>query len=82
MDYENKKKYPIYVSKNTLKRHVELLLVGEEGKRLYDLIKDFNRIMHDHTLPRKDNFCRYGLQAFSTAEKTILVIALTLMVKK
>ena len=35
-----------------LSKDVDLLLVGEEGKRLYDLIKYFNRIMYDHTLHR------------------------------
>ena len=32
--YENKEKYPIYVSKNCCEeKHVDLLLIGEEGKR-------------------------------------------------
>ena len=30
---ENKEKYLIYVLKNTFERHVDLLLIGEEGKR-------------------------------------------------
>ena len=37
--YENKEKYRIYVSNNTLKRNIDLLLVVEEGKRLDGLIK-------------------------------------------
>ena len=49
-DYENKEKYPVYVSKNTFKRHVDLLLIKEEGKKHYVLIKDFNTFMYDHTL--------------------------------
>ena len=82
--YENKNKYPIYVSKNTFKRPVDLLQLGEEGKRHYVLIKDINTFMYDHTLHhRQKHFCPYCLQAFSTAE--ILkshVVALKLMVNK
>ena len=32
------------------KKHVDLLLIGEEGKRYYVLIKSFNPFMRDHTL--------------------------------
>ena len=35
LGYESKEKYPIYVSKNTFRRHVDLLLKEEEGKRHY-----------------------------------------------
>ena len=48
--YENKEKYPIYVSNNTFKKHIDLLLIVEEGKRHYALIKYFNTCMYDHTL--------------------------------
>ena len=42
---------------------------GEESKRYYVLIKDFNTLMYDHTLHRgRKHFCCYCLQAFSTAE--------------
>ena len=38
--HENKEKYPIYVSKKCCEeKHVDLLLIGEEGKRHYVLIK-------------------------------------------
>ena len=33
LGYESKEKYPIYVSKNTFRRHVNLLLKEEEGER-------------------------------------------------
>ena len=60
--YKNKKKYPIYVSTNTFKRHVNLLLTGDESKRHYIRIKDFNTCMYDHAL-------YHGrIQAFSTQE--------------
>ena len=48
--YENKEKYPIYVSSDTFKRHIDLLLIVEEGKRHYAVIKYFNTCMYDHTL--------------------------------
>ena len=68
--YENKEKQPIYVSKKcSKKKHVDLLLIGEEGKRHYVLVKDFNTFMYDHTLHRgRKPFCCYCLQAFSTEE--------------
>ena len=41
--YENKEKHPIYVSKKCCKeKHVDFLFIGEEGKRYYILIKDFD----------------------------------------
>ena len=44
-----------------------MLLIEEEGKRHYVLIKGFNTFMYDHTLHRgKKHFCRYCLQALST----------------
>ena len=33
-------------------KHVDLLLIGEEDKRHYVLIKDFNTFTYDHTLHR------------------------------
>ena len=68
--YENKEKYPIYVSKrkNTAKKKlVDLLLIGEQGKRCYVFIKECNKFMYDHTLHcGRKHFCRYCLQAFDT----------------
>ena len=49
--YENKEKHPIYVLKKMLWRKTfDLLLIGEEGRKHYVLIKDFNTFMYDHTL--------------------------------
>ena len=50
LGYENMEKYPIYVSKQSYEeKHVDLLLIGEEGKSHHVLIKDFNAFMFDHT---------------------------------
>ena len=57
----------VYVSKKCEKKHVDLLLSGEEGKRPYVLIKGFNTSMYNHTLHRRrKHFCRYCLQAFNS----------------
>ena len=50
--YENKEKHSIYVPKKCEEKHVNLLLIGKEGKRRYVLIKDFNTFMYDQTLHR------------------------------
>ena len=47
-------KYPIYLSKTCCEeKHTDILLIGEEGKRHYVLIKDFNTFMYNHTLHRE-----------------------------
>ena len=41
-------------------KNVDLLLIGEEEKRHYVLMKDFHTYMYDHTLHRgRKHFCRY-----------------------
>ena len=50
------------------KKHIDLLLI-EEDKWHYVLIKVFNTFMYDHTPHSgKKHFCSYCLQAFSTQE--------------
>ena len=72
--YENKVKYPIYLSKNCCEdKHVDLLLIGEGEKKHYVLSKISMHscmiIHYDHTLHReRKHFCRYCLQAFRTME--------------
>ena len=34
-------------------KHIDFLLVGEDGKRHYVLVKDFSTVMYDHTLYRE-----------------------------
>ena len=65
-------------------------MLGEEGRRRYVLIKDFNTFMYDYRLHLGGKqFCYYSLQVFSTEEilkrhikDVILKIALKLMVNK
>ena len=48
--YKNKKKRPTYVSKKSCEeKHVNLSLIGDEGKRHYVLIKDVNTFIYDRT---------------------------------
>ena len=69
-DYENKEKYPLYVSKDPFKKHVDLFLEEEKHKKSYVLVKEFNIIMHDHFLYReRKHTCRHYFQPFSTEEK-------------
>ena len=58
--YENKEKLPIYVPKNFCEeKHVDFFLIGEDAKRHYVLIKDFNTFTYNHTLHLgKKHFCR------------------------
>ena len=39
-----------FAKKFNFKIHVDLLLIGEECKKHYVLIQDFNTSMYDHTL--------------------------------
>ena len=43
--YKNGQKYLIYISKNTFNKHVNLLLIEDDGKSHYALIKNFNRFV-------------------------------------
>ena len=68
--YENKEKFPIYISiKCCDEKHVDLLLIRDKGKRYYILIKDFNTFMYDHALHHgRKRICSHCLQAFSSDE--------------
>ena len=64
--YEEKQKFPIYISKEKYQDHMELLLITEGENKHYVLIKDFNKFMfrqtkHEH----KKHFCMHCLQCFS-----------------
>ena len=64
-----KKKSYLCIKKCCEEKYVDLLLIAEEGKRRYVLIKDCNTFVYDHTLHRgTKHFCRYCLQSFSTEE--------------
>ena len=65
--YENKQPYPIYLSKEKYKNHMELLLITEKENKNYVLIKDFNRFMYNKTKhEHRKHFCMHCLQCFSS----------------
>ena len=67
--YENKQFYPIYVSKQYNENILNLLLITEDEKQHYVLIKDFNSLMYNKTKHReRKHFCMHCLQCFSTEE--------------
>ena len=67
--YKNRKTFPIYISEKTFKRHVDLLLIQEEGKSQYLLVKYLNTSMYNETLhhDRKQS-CLYCLHSFTNAK--------------
>ena len=56
--HETKEKHPVYLSKKCCEdKHVDLLLIGEEGKKRYVPIKYLDTFMYNHTLHhRKKTF--------------------------
>ena len=64
--YEEKQKFPIYISQEKFKDHMELLLINKDKKNHYVLVKNFNKFMFDQTKHNcKKHFCMYCLQCFS-----------------
>ena len=60
-----------------------MLLIREEGKKHYGLIKQLNTFLYDYTLYRgAKHFCRYCLQDFRTAETLTSHIKDLLIVSK
>ena len=64
--YEEKQKFPTYISKEKYQDHMELLLITEGENKHYVLIKDFNKFMFNQTKhEHRKYFCMYCLQCFS-----------------
>ena len=65
--YEHGQPFPIHIFKETFKDQMNLLLVTEDEKKHYVLIKDFNVFMYNQTKHKnKKHFCMYCLQCFSS----------------
>ena len=65
--YENKQPYPIFVSKEKYNNQMNLLLITEDDKKHYVLIKDFNSFMYNQTKHKESkHFCMHCLQYFSS----------------
>ena len=65
--YEEKQPYPIYISNEKYKDHMELLLITKDENKHYVLIKDFNKFMYQQTKHKeRKHFCMHCLQCFSS----------------
>ena len=59
--------FPIHLSKEKFEDQMNLLLITEDEKRHYVLIKYFNTFMYNQTKHKnKKHFCMYCLQCFSS----------------
>ena len=65
--YEKGQTFPIHISKEKFEDQMNLLLITEDKKKHYVLIKDFNAFMYNQTKHKnKKHFCMYCLQCFSS----------------
>ena len=65
--YEKGQPFPIHISKETFEDQMNLLLITEDEKKHYVLIKDFNAFMYNQTKHKeRKHFCMYCLQCFSS----------------
>ena len=65
--YESKQPFPIHISKETFEDQTNLLLITEDEKKHYVLIKDFNAFMYNQSKHKeRKQFCMYCLQCFSS----------------
>ena len=63
--------FPLYVSKKSNEKVLNLLLISNEEKSNYVFIKEFNRLMHSEVKTKsqhKKHFCMSCLQNFTTKE--------------
>ena len=65
--YEERQPYPIHISKETFEDQMNLLLISEEEKKHYVLIRDFNRFMHSQSKHKeRKHFCMCCSQCFES----------------
>ena len=65
--YEKGQPFPIHISKETFEDQMNLLLITEDEKKHYVLIKDFNAFMYNQSKHKeRKHFCMYCLQCFSS----------------
>ena len=65
--YEKEQPFPIHISKEKFEDQMNLLLITEDEKKHYVLIKDFDAFMYNQS----KHFCMFCLQCFSS--ESILV---------
>ena len=65
--YEKEQPFPIHISKEKFEDQMNLLLITEDEKKHYVLIKDFNTFTYNQTKHKnRKHFCIYCLQCFSS----------------
>ena len=65
--YEEKQPYLIHISKETFEDQMNLLLITEDEKKHYVLIKDFGKFMYNQSKHKeRKHFFMYCLQCFSS----------------
>lgn len=65
--YKKQEPYPILVSKEKNENSMNLLLITDDKKQHYVLIKDFNKFMYDQTKHKeRKHFCMYCLTCSSS----------------
>ena len=65
--YENDLVFPVYISDQTFKSSIDLLLLINDDQSHYVYIKDFNTFMfHKTKTKNKKWFCKSCLQCFSS----------------
>ena len=65
--YEKGQPFPIHISKETFEDQMNLLLITEDEKKHYVLIKDFNACMYNQSKHKeRKHFCMYCMQCFSS----------------
>ena len=65
--YEKGQPFPIHISKETFEDQMNLLLITEDEKKHYVLIKDFNAFMYNQSKHKeRKHFCMFCLQCFSS----------------
>ena len=63
--YENKLVFPVYISDQTFKSSIDLLLLFNDDQSHYVYIKDFNKFMfHKTKINKKKWYCKSCLQCF------------------
>ena len=62
--YEKGQPFPIHISKEKFEDQMNLLLITEDEKKHYILIKDFNAFMYQAKHKNKKHFCMYCLHCF------------------
>ena len=65
--YEKGQPFPIHISKEKFENQMNLLLITNDEKRHYVLIKSFNAFMYNQSKHKeKKHFCMFCLQCFSS----------------